>query len=328
MAELTPFLECAAANLPEIKANDNRLPGGSLKDAVLTIELEAREGTWFPEEHDGPGLHVQAFAEAGHSPEIPGPMIRVPEGTEISVDIQNAIPGSTLVIHGLHTRPGNSYETIEVLPGERREVRFRTGKPGTYYYWATTTGKALRDRYGIDSQLNGALIVDPQGTRADDRVFVIGWWEKPELRALGGDPFTQGRNAIVINGCAWPYTERLPKSDSFGDCVLAADRTQLYRRQAKRAGCRCRALRRAFRQMSITSTVSEPFDRAPASDWAYASLLYGLKGGENRKPRHSNQLTISEDERGYGYYCVSLSNGGRATLHGVAARSQRDRDIG
>jgi FtsP/CotA-like multicopper oxidase with cupredoxin domain len=29
------------------------------------------------------------------------------------------------------------------------------------------------------------------------------------LRALGGDPFTQGRNAIVINGRAWPYTERL-----------------------------------------------------------------------------------------------------------------------
>jgi FtsP/CotA-like multicopper oxidase with cupredoxin domain len=26
---------------------------------------------------------------------------------------------------------------------------------------------------------------------------------------MGGDPFTKGRNAIVINGRAWPYTERL-----------------------------------------------------------------------------------------------------------------------
>jgi FtsP/CotA-like multicopper oxidase with cupredoxin domain len=209
-AESTLFLErTAAAKMPEIKANDNRLPEGHLENGVLAIELEAREGTWFPEEHDGLGLQVQAFAAAGHSPEIPGPMIRVPEGTEISVDIRNEIPGSTLVIHGLHTRPGSSADTVQLAPGECRNVRFRAGQPGTYYYWATTTGKALPNRYGVDSQLNGALIVDPQGTRADDRVFVIGWWEKPELRALGGDPFRKGQNAIVINGRAWPYTERL-----------------------------------------------------------------------------------------------------------------------
>jgi FtsP/CotA-like multicopper oxidase with cupredoxin domain len=93
--------------------------------------------------------------------------------------------------------------------GEQRDVRFRAGQPGTYYYWATTTGKSLPDRFGVDSQLTGALIVDAKGGKVDDRVFVIGWWEKPELRATGGDPFTKGRNAIVINGRAWPYTERL-----------------------------------------------------------------------------------------------------------------------
>ena len=199
----------AGEDLPEIKASDNRLPRGRLKDGVLTIELEARVGVWYPEDRDGPALQVQAFAEAGHSPEIPGPMIRVPAGSEISVDIRNAIPGSTLVIHGLHIRPGNADDTVQLAPGERRNIRFRAGTPGTYYYWATTTGKALPERYGVDSQLNGALIVDPPGGTANDRVFVIGWWENPELRALGGDPFTKGRNAIVINGHAWPYTERL-----------------------------------------------------------------------------------------------------------------------
>jgi FtsP/CotA-like multicopper oxidase with cupredoxin domain len=162
------FGRTAGEDIPEIKANDNRLPHGTLKDGVLTIELEALEGTWYPEQRDGPGLRVQVFAEPGRSPEIPGPLIRVPEGTEIRVTVRNAIPGATLVIHGLHTRPGNPDETIQLASGERREVRFRTGKAGTYYYWATTTGKALPDRYGVDSQLNGALIVDPQGTRADD----------------------------------------------------------------------------------------------------------------------------------------------------------------
>ena len=203
------FGRTAGEDIPEIKANDNRLPCGRLKDGVFTIELEARVGVWHPEEGDGPALHVQAFAEAGHSPEIPGPMIRVPEGKEISVDIRNAIPSSTLVIHGLHIRPGSPDDTVQLAPEERRNIRFRASKAGTYYYWATTTGKALPDRYGVDSQLNGALIIDPPVTRADDRVFVIGWWENPELRAIGGDPFTKGRNAIVINGRAWPYTERL-----------------------------------------------------------------------------------------------------------------------
>jgi FtsP/CotA-like multicopper oxidase with cupredoxin domain len=203
------FAGVAGNGLPEITANDNRLPRGHLSNGVLTIELEARVGIWYPEERDGPGLQVQAFAEAGRPAEIPGPMIRVTEGTEILVNIRNAIPGAALVIHGLHTRAGSPDETVQLEPGQRREVRFRAGTPGTYYYWATTTGKALPDRYGVDSQLNGALIVDPQGTPADDWVFVIGWWENPAMRAMGGDPFVKGRNAIVINGRAWPYTERL-----------------------------------------------------------------------------------------------------------------------
>jgi len=218
LADSTLFLgRIAAEEMPEIKANDNRVQGGSLKHGVFAIELQAREGTWYPEERDGPGLHVQAFAEPGRSPSIPGPMIRVPEGTEVSVDIRNAIPGATLAVHGLHTRPGNPDDTVQLAPGEQRNIRFQAGAAGTYYYWATTTGKSLPNRYGIDSQLSGALIVDPDGTKADDRVFVIGWWEKPELRALGGDPFTKGRNAIVINGRAWPYTERL--TYTVGDSV-------------------------------------------------------------------------------------------------------------
>jgi manganese oxidase len=204
----TSFAGVAGNGLPEITANDNRQPRGHLSNGVLTIELGARVGSWYPE-RDGPGLQVQAFAEAGRPAEIPGPMIRVTEGTEILVNIRNAIPGAALVIHGLHKRPSNPDETVQLEPGQRRVVRFRAGTPGTYYYWATTTGKALPDRYGVDSQLNGALIVDPQGTHADDRVFVIGWWENPAMRAMGGDPFVKGRNAIVINGRAWPYTERL-----------------------------------------------------------------------------------------------------------------------
>lgn len=111
------FAAVAEKNFPEITANDNRLPRGHLSNGVLTIELEARIGTWYPEERDGPGLQVQAFAEAGPPAEIPGPLIRVPEGTEIQVSVRNTIPGAALVIHGLHTRPGSSDDTVQLAPG-------------------------------------------------------------------------------------------------------------------------------------------------------------------------------------------------------------------
>jgi len=60
----------------------------------------------------------------------------------------------------------------------------------------------------VDSQLTGALIVDPPGVKLpDDRVFVIGLW------ADDGDPKANPprpvRAAFVINGRSWPHTERL-----------------------------------------------------------------------------------------------------------------------
>ncbi len=206
-AQTASFANVAEKSLPEITANDNRSPAGRLHNGVLTIRLEAQTGIWYPEERDGPGLQVQAFAEPGHSPGIPGPLIRVPEGIEIHATIRNSIPGATLVIHGLHARPGNPDDTVQVAPRETREIRFQAGKQGTYYYWATTTGKSMTDRDGVDSQLTGALIVDPPGRRPPDRVFIMGWWSNPPVTS--GDLFAKGRNAIVINGRSWPYTERL-----------------------------------------------------------------------------------------------------------------------
>ncbi|HYT76918.1 MAG TPA: multicopper oxidase domain-containing protein [Vicinamibacterales bacterium] len=73
---------------------------------------------------------------------------------------------------------------------------------GTYYYWAASTAAtALPDRSGVESQLSGALIVDPPGRNPhNDRVLVIGLWNS-------APPANVGR--IVINGLSWPHTERL-----------------------------------------------------------------------------------------------------------------------
>ncbi len=193
----------------EIIANTNRKSAGRLLEGVLTIKLEARTGLWYPETKDAPSLQVHAFAEQGGPLQIPGPLVRVPAGAEIRATIHNLISGSTLVMHGFHSRPGDPKDTFEVAPGERREVRFKAGAAGTYYYWATTGGPLEQNRpYSIDSQLTGAFIIDPAGRKlaSDERILVIDIWGRPKFNP----PSVSGERATaVINGRSWPYTERL-----------------------------------------------------------------------------------------------------------------------
>src|SRR5512132_1790012 len=85
-------------------ANDNRQSAGTLKDGRLELKLDVVDAQWFPEAESGPSLTMQTFAEQGKAPEIPGPMIRVPEGTEIHITIHNSLPDSEVVVHGLHSR--------------------------------------------------------------------------------------------------------------------------------------------------------------------------------------------------------------------------------
>src|SRR5436309_31682 len=56
----------AAPRAPEsIVANDNRRPAGTLKNGVLAVKLEARNGMWRPEGENGRALPVAAWAEEG-----------------------------------------------------------------------------------------------------------------------------------------------------------------------------------------------------------------------------------------------------------------------
>ena len=192
----------ADLSLPRIAANTNQYAAGILSEGGLTVELEIREGAFYPEDESGPSLQVFAFAEPGKQLQIPGPMIRIPQDTRIHVTVHNLIARDVL-IHGMHTRPGKNDDTFEVAAGATRDVTFSAGAPGAYYYWATAGGDTLGGRpYKEDSQLHGAFIVDPRGAVAPDRVFVIGMWRDRQLAQESFD-------VPVINGKSWPYTERL-----------------------------------------------------------------------------------------------------------------------
>lgn len=64
-----------------VHANDNRVAAGTRVGDTLRVRLSAVRARWYPESDSGPSVVVIALAEDGKAPQIPGPMIRVSEGT-------------------------------------------------------------------------------------------------------------------------------------------------------------------------------------------------------------------------------------------------------
>ena len=187
--------------LPGIETHDNANASGTLRNGVLSIDLVAAEGTWYPEKRGGPAHPVYVFGEAGGALRNPGPLLRVPAGTEVHATLRNAIGERTLTVHGLHDRPGSA-KPISIAPGDTAVVRFRLTTPGTYFYWGTTReAPTLVDRFGKDGQLVGALVVDPPGARPLDHVFVIGINE--DSAAI---PPQRRLRSVVVNGRSWPHS--------------------------------------------------------------------------------------------------------------------------
>ncbi len=199
--------------VPDIRITDNRVPAGSLADGRLVLHLEIREGLWHLLGEDQPPGRVLAFAERGRLPTIPGPLIRVEQGTEVRVTVQNPLD-SAIVIRGLSARRNGLGAPVRVPAGETREVRFEADVPGTYFYWGAFEGTSLGRRFFVDSQLTGAIVVDPPGLRPNDRVLVMGMWY--DGRHPNGAP-DFGREFLVINGRPWPHTERA--THALGDSI-------------------------------------------------------------------------------------------------------------
>ncbi|HSK21213.1 MAG TPA: multicopper oxidase domain-containing protein [Longimicrobiales bacterium] len=197
--------------------NDNRTPGGSIVNGTTELHLVAQLAAWRPDLDVDSAATVQAFAETGGAPRIPGPLLRAEQGTDVRVTIANDIPDSTLIVHGM--RAGTvADDTIVVRPGTRREVTFRAGAPGTYLYWGTTSGKVrIVDRTGRDGQLTGAIVIDPTGIAPDpaERIFVITVLDI--LPDTTKPPPLEDIFELAINGRSWPHSERIDQT--VGDTV-------------------------------------------------------------------------------------------------------------
>jgi FtsP/CotA-like multicopper oxidase with cupredoxin domain len=194
------------------RPNDNRNPAGRREGGVLFLAIELREATWYPGGATGRPIRVFAFAETGHAPSVPGPMIRVTAGTSVQMRLSNRIDRRA-VVYGLQDHDGHA-DSVVLSPGETRHISVALVSAGTFFYHArTTSGAAVMGRTD-DSQLAGALIVDGagEGPRPHERVLVMTAFDDT-VKATGypDDHF----QVFALNGLSWPHTE--PTSLSLGD---------------------------------------------------------------------------------------------------------------
>jgi len=207
------LLSQAAVNpaAPVALANDNRTPAGAIRNGTLNLHLEMVEAVWYPDQESGRSFPIYAFAEKGKPPQIPGPLVRVPLGTNVRMEVRNALPVA-MFLRGL-----GSSGPVSVAPGAVANIRFTAGAAGSYFYSARSCAMSLHDLgtlpvtedlpmgegpFGIESQLDGGLIVDSPGSKPEDRVFMITTW----MAGVITPPF---REILAINGKSWPHTERL-----------------------------------------------------------------------------------------------------------------------
>ena len=194
------------ANAPIAQTNDNQRPAGTLSGGVLSLSLDVVEAGYQPEGEHDPVVRVLAFAEPGKSPMIPAPLLRAPLGTTVRLTLRNR-SDSAVVVGGLRRSMPADRDTVHLAAGATREVTFKLDRVGNFFYWAVLKGlSSFEDRLWLDSQLTGAFIVDAAGApppSSQERVWLITEW------------FQEFRNtrtfesALVFNGKAWPYNERL-----------------------------------------------------------------------------------------------------------------------
>ena len=227
------------AALPLVQPNRNVERGGVLREGVLTVSLEAKESRFSIDGPSRPPTIVEAFSEPGKQPQMPGPLVRATQGTEIRFSVRNSLslPLTFFVPASVHgdTDGMTAPDSLVVAPGAVGQLVTRASSPGNYAYRATTGIVANRVTL-LTGGLGGALVVDTAGALAqpNDRVFVImttpdsgalGQLERrvamgrsrPEAPLAAGGPNGFQGIAFTINGRAWPNTERI--RTSIGDSL-------------------------------------------------------------------------------------------------------------
>jgi len=193
---------------PAARANANTAPAGTLTNGVLTLALDVKRATWYPNGDSLPGIEVAAFADESGVARVPGPLVRVPAGTTVRLSVRNTFERDTVAFylppeaHGALT--STAADSLVLPPGDRAEVQFVATTPGNYLYRARTNDTLARTLQ-VGGLMAGAIVIDSAGVSPPrDRVMVLLAYADS---AVNGTP--AGNPVFSINGRAWPNTERL-----------------------------------------------------------------------------------------------------------------------
>ena len=217
------------SNEPTALANDNRTPAGTLRDGVLIVRLVAQPAIWYPEGPQGCAVPQYVFAEEGKPPQVPGPLLRVPAGTEMRVSVRNALPGPISVwgIRDGARSAGEAMKSDTIPKDSTHTFSFRATVAGTYFYWGNNPANvAPVPAAQLAGQLVGGFIIDDPKDAAspNERILIMTRWR--------GNPGPEGQFArdmtwelTAFNGLSWPHTERLTATvgDTLRWRVIAAN---------------------------------------------------------------------------------------------------------
>jgi hypothetical protein len=141
-------------------------------NAANTFSLDARSG--YVATPDGNSIYMWSYASATKGFQLPGPMLCVDSGVQVTVILHNTLPEATsIVFSGQHQQKANGHPTqpqvdgtgqltslTDAAPATNGSVTytFTAGSPGTYLYESGTDVAKQREM-----GLTGALVIRPPG---------------------------------------------------------------------------------------------------------------------------------------------------------------------
>lgn len=157
---------------------------------------------------------VWAWQTPDTDPSVPGPLLRVTEGTQLEITYDNSAHNRphTFHVHGLSkdwmddgvpTTTGQ-----QVAPGEEYTYEIDANQPGTHFYHCH-----YQTQNHLDMGMYGILRVDPEGYEAPDKeafMTIKDWDTRLSASTAGGDVDFSHRDrnpdAFTVNGRSAPYT--------------------------------------------------------------------------------------------------------------------------
>lgn len=144
--------------------NLNAPPSGDMRQATLSEIVDLKDGQSIdlaitPVKKTIAGRTVKMF---GYDGSIPGPTLRIPEGSEITVNLKNGGDiATTLHAHGV--RMDNPFDGVpgvtqkEIAPGGSFAYKLKFTDPGAFWYHPH-----VRTDYALESGLYANIIVTPK----------------------------------------------------------------------------------------------------------------------------------------------------------------------